>query len=384
MRTIFVSPEFPLNRRMRKAVRRGKLRVVREGGERLSLGGGMAVEARRAVRTVSSPLVCMADNGAEVGGKLGGGENKEATVHQSSWLLFLDESGHDHRQMPYEVRGGFALPADKLWSFVQNFRREEEQAYGTRLSEFKAEAEAKGSRLLRKNRFKWAEQAGRMDDEKRRKLVRAFLQKGSDKMPQSRGEFTAYGQASLKMARGIYNVLSLHGAKIFAAAIPRGARPSETDADEKGRAKECLRKDIVFLLERYFYFLEERREHGLLVLDETDKALDRRFVRRLENYFAKTETGRRRASRVAPVPFFVSSELSEPIQAADLVIYCVNWGFRLPARGMNAPQRRDIAENFKARIRRLQYEGTGVDPRTGGAFRTYGIVHVPDPYAPRR
>ena len=71
MRTIYVSPEFPLNRRMRKAVRRGKLRVVREGGERLSLGGGMAIEARRAVRTFSSPLVCMADRGAEVGGNTG-------------------------------------------------------------------------------------------------------------------------------------------------------------------------------------------------------------------------------------------------------------------------------------------------------------------------
>ena len=40
MRTIHISPEFPLNRRMRKAVRRGKLRVVRVPGERLSLGGG--------------------------------------------------------------------------------------------------------------------------------------------------------------------------------------------------------------------------------------------------------------------------------------------------------------------------------------------------------
>ena len=28
-----------------------------------------------------------------------------------SWLLFLDESGHDHRNMPYEVRGGIALHA---------------------------------------------------------------------------------------------------------------------------------------------------------------------------------------------------------------------------------------------------------------------------------
>ena len=84
MQTICVSPEFPLNRRMRKAVRRGKLQVVRVPGERLSLGGGTAVEARRSVRTFSSPLVCMADNGAEVGGKLGGGNGeKESQENQT-------------------------------------------------------------------------------------------------------------------------------------------------------------------------------------------------------------------------------------------------------------------------------------------------------------
>ena len=364
---------------MRKAVRRGKLRVVRVPGERLSLGGGMAVEARRAVRTFSSPLVCMADGGAEVGGKLGGGENKEATVHRSSWLLFLDESGHDHRQMPYEVRGGFALPADKLWSFVQNFRREEERAYGTRLAEFKTEV--KGGKLLDKDRFKFAACAAPMDDNTRQKLARAFLQKGADKTPPLRREFAAYGQASLEMTRGIFKLLNLHGAKIFAAAIPRGVRPNPADASEKDRAEKYLRKDFVFLLERYFYFLEERRGHGLLVLDETDKNLDRRFVRRLESYFAKTETGKRRAARVAPVPFFVSSELSEPIQAADLVIYCVNWGFRLPARGMDAPVRKEIADNFSGWIHNLQYQA---DAMTGPEFRTYGIVHVPDPYESRQ
>lgn len=31
-----------------------------------------------------------------------------------SWFLFLDESGHDHKTMPYEVRGGIALHAGAL------------------------------------------------------------------------------------------------------------------------------------------------------------------------------------------------------------------------------------------------------------------------------
>lgn len=39
-----------------------------------------------------------------------------------SWLLFLDEFGHDHRTSPYEVRGGIALQAEKLWPFVQHLQ----------------------------------------------------------------------------------------------------------------------------------------------------------------------------------------------------------------------------------------------------------------------
>ena len=74
MRTIYVSPEFPLNRRMRKDVRRGKLQVVREGGERSPLGGGIPSGKGRGLRTTGSRLVCMADNGAEVGGGGGGDE----------------------------------------------------------------------------------------------------------------------------------------------------------------------------------------------------------------------------------------------------------------------------------------------------------------------
>ena len=89
MRTIYVSPEFPLNRRMRKAVQRGKLQVVRMRGERLSLGGGMAGEGARPFRTFSSPLVCMADGGAEAGGGPGGSDDGR------EWLdAFCGELSH--------------------------------------------------------------------------------------------------------------------------------------------------------------------------------------------------------------------------------------------------------------------------------------------------
>jgi hypothetical protein len=60
------------------------------------------------------------------------------------------------------------------------------------------------------------------------------------------------------------------------------------------------------------------------------------------------------------------------VQAADLCIYCVNLGFRLPAQGMNAPTRDEIANRFGDWLGRLQFRGEG--HRNGRVFRTFGIV----------
>jgi len=229
--------------------------------------------------------------------------------------------------MPYEVRGGVALHTSVLWPFVQEMQRLELASFGTVLHQFRTEL--KGCKLLDKDRFRWARQALQMPDEERRKHCRGFLTKGLEKKSPIREEFTAYGQACLEMATGTFELLRRHNARLFAAAIPRSVIKPDTFA-----AEEYLRKDQVFLLERYFYFLEQEKQHGLLVMDEVEKAEDRRFVRRLEAYFRRTEIGRYRSAWIVPAPFFVSSDMTYPVQAADLVIYSVNWGFRLPTRGM--------------------------------------------------
>ncbi len=291
-----------------------------------------------------------------------------------SYLLFLDESGHDHRAMPYEVRGGVALHAGDLWPFVQEMQRLELACFGTVLHQFRTEL--KGCKLLDKDRFKWASQAAAMSDEERRKHCRGFLTKGLEKKAPTRAEFTAYGQACLEMATGIFELLRQHDARVFAAAIPRAVtKPASFNSEE------FLRKDQVFLLERYFYFLEKERQHGLLVMDELEKAEDRRFVRRLEAYFKRTKIGRYRSAWIVPAPFFVSSDMTYPVQAADLVIYCVNWGFRLPARGMDAEVRPEIAENYGRWIAQLQFRGEGY--RDGVVYDSYGITFVGDPYETR-
>lgn len=117
-----------------------------------------------------------------------------------SYLLFLDESGHDHREAPYEVHGGIALHASQVWPFVQAVRALEAEAFGVPLHEFGTEI--KGSKLLDKKRYEWAAQEIQpMPDIARRQHAKAFLRKGRTKEAQTRSEFTAYGQACLKMAK---------------------------------------------------------------------------------------------------------------------------------------------------------------------------------------
>lgn len=292
-----------------------------------------------------------------------------------SWLLFLDESGHDHKSMPYEVRGGVAIHASNLWRFIKDLQRRELDAFGAQLHQYRTEI--KGSKLLDKDRFTWAAQESPLAAEDRREHCRTFLSKGLQKKPPSRVEFTAYGQGCLEMATGIFESLRDHQAKLFAAAIPKGVhRPDPMEAED------FLRKDHVFLLERYFYHLEDEDQHGLVVMDQVEASSDRRFVRRLEEYFQKTQTGRHRAARIVPAPFFVASDMCYPVQAADVAIYCVNWGFRLPLRGMTAETRSEIAENFGPWLAQLQFLGRQ-QGREGDSFNTYGIVYVPDPYTRR-
>ena len=286
-----------------------------------------------------------------------------------AWLLFLDESGHDQKQMPYEIHGGFAIHASKLWPFIVAVRSLEQSLFGAFLHQYGSEF--KGSKLLAKDRFKWAQQKSIMDDAERRKNALNFLNNSQQHRSPRRDEFTAYGQSCLALAEGVIQLLCSHDAKLFAAAIPKGPRPP-------GVPDEFLRKDLVFLLERYFYFLEERHETGLLVMDGTDKTADRKLVHRMEKYFTQTMVGRQRTQWIVPVPLFVESDMAYGVQIADVCIYALNWGWRLG--NMTEPTRAEIVPIARL-LDPIIWHGEG--NREGQTFKTYGTVFVPDPYAAR-
>jgi hypothetical protein len=291
-----------------------------------------------------------------------------------SYLLFMDESGHDHRSCPYEVRGGLVMHARRLWPFIRAMNALEQASFGTMLRDYGSEI--KGHSPLDRDRFRWAAQHELLDDNARRRHCAGFLNRSKQGRPPSRLQFTAYGQACLSMARSLFQLLRDHEVTLFASVIPRDLpRPDTLEATE------FLRKDHVFLLERYFNFLERENESGLLVMDESEDSLDRDFVRRMERYFTLTHTGTYRSSRIVPSPFFVSSELTYPIQAADVSIYCINWGFRIP-NGMDAPARREIKDEFEGWLSDLQYRGH-VRGRDGQTHYSHGIIFIPGPYERR-
>jgi hypothetical protein len=178
------------------------------------------------------------------------------------------------------------------------------------------------------------------------------------------------------MAEGIFEIIYRCDAKLFASMIPQGIDKPSTKTQEY-----FLRKDHVFFLERYYHFLESKNEDGLIVMDETDKASDRNFVSKLQCYFSKTQQGRLRSTRILPSPFFVSSDMAYSVQAADLAIYCINWGFRLESSGINSEVRPEIREKFSPWINKLQFHGERIEGDK--KYQLHGIVFVPDPYESR-
>jgi hypothetical protein len=83
-------------------------------------------------------------------------------------------------------------------------------------------------------------------------------------------------------------------------------------------------------------------------------------------------------SSFVPVPFFVESGLTRAVQAADVCIYAINWGFRLPSRGMDAAVRNEIAQEFGPWIFNSQASGLSTDET--GSHPWHSIVFVPEPY----
>lgn len=96
----------------------------------------------------------------------------------------------------------------------------------------------------------------------------------------------------------------------------------------------------------------------------------------MQQYFRDTRKGQQRAKRILPEPFFVHSDLTTLVQVADLVAYCLNWGWRLAGK-MSHPTRPEL-EPFGQKAAVLQYRGKARMARDGKQFPVYGICYLED------
>ncbi|MDO8588977.1 MAG: DUF3800 domain-containing protein [Armatimonadota bacterium] len=256
-----------------------------------------------------------------------GRETKHVTAH----LLFVDESGQDHRESPYETLVGIVVEDRDLWNMVRAIQYAELSHFGTPYSA--GRRELKGKKLLNRKVFRLASQLPDFGEEERRSLALRCLRNGETA---GRREMTALAQAKLAYVRNVLDICAQHRCKAIGSIVLNPAT--------WGLPEEMLRRDYCYLFERFFYFLEDvgPENMGIVVFDELEKSRSHLLLGQMDRYFKLSAKGRQRAGQVIPEPFFVHSDLTTGVQLADLAAYILSWGYR-DTRKMRKPARSELA-----------------------------------------
>ena len=111
-----------------------------------------------------------------------------------------------------------------------------------------------------------------------------------------------------------------------------------------------------------------------MVFDELDKSKSHILIDQAHKYFKDTAIGRHRAELIIPEPFFVHSDLTTGIQIADLVAYCLSWGFRLPT--MDKPTRAELAP-YNDQLKRLRHRALR-NMQGKSDFEIWSVAYIDD------
>lgn len=258
-----------------------------------------------------------------------------------AYFLFIDESGHDRRESPYEVLAGVCVRDTDLWDLILTLREMEVRCFGVRYTAGQGELKAK--KLLKTKVFRHAALLPPLPPEERCELARRCIEDGA---AAGMREWAALAQAKVAYVAEALDICARFRCRAFASIVnPDSPVPARRDH---------LRKDYAYLFERFFYYLEDtdREASGIVVFDELERVQSHILVEQMGSYFLHSRLGRLRASRILPEPFFVHSELTTGVQLADLVAYLISWGFRTPT--MTAAVRPELAP-LVDRVRLLRY-----------------------------
>src|SRR5579872_4439191 len=282
-----------------------------------------------------------------------------------SYFLFLDESGQDHKNSPYEVLAGIAIEDVELWNFITKIHELELAHFGRRYSEGLRELKAK--KILKSKTFRQAAQAPPLDPDHRRTLAKQCLDLGESA---NKEKITALAQAKLEFVKDVLLACSEYDCQAFASIVPWNApRPVDLNTSH-------LRKDYSYLFERFYYFLEDKNPQvqGIVVFDELEKTKSHLLVDQMHRYFQRSLKGSKRSTQLIPEPFFVHSELSTGVQVADLIAYITSWGIR---HGQPSSPRISDLREYAELVNQLRYVTT---KKIGDKedFKINSFAYIPD------
>lgn len=246
-----------------------------------------------------------------------------------AYFLFIDESGQDHHDSPYEVLAGVSILDQDLWNLIRAVHQLEFKYFGLRYRDTGNEIKAR--KFLKRKTFRLANQLPTIPIDKRTELAKRALDPTN---PVTKEGLNALCQAKLAYAKELFEICIQFRCRIFASVVSDPAILPDED--------NMLRRDYIYLFERYFYFLEDKRDahQGIVVFDELDKSASHIVVSQMDKYFKSTHKGRTRSSLIIPEPFFVHSDLTTGIQIVDFIAYILSWNFR--AGKLDKPCREEL------------------------------------------
>jgi hypothetical protein len=274
-------------------------------------------------------------------------------------ILFVDESGQDRRESPYEVLGGVAVPQAELWPWIKALRGLLVRYFGD--ADHGVQTEIKGCSFLTRKRLRQAF-GEEIPGHERQRLVLEFFRINQQRGQPRRQHFDAYAQACRFFCRDVLQTCRDHSARVLAAIVSPAATP---------QIDGVLRADYVGLFSKlYQCTADDSALRALIIHDERDDSECRDLAKQLYAYYVNED--RDVPLRVIPEPLFVKSHLTLGIMVADIVTYVLAWGFRY-AEVLSQPYRPDLRE-FAELIREIN--GIPADPPRD--LEEYGIVYVED------
>lgn len=260
-----------------------------------------------------------------------------------AYFLFIDESGQDHRDSPYEVLAGVAVEDRDIWNLITEINEAEMLHFGTKYTLPVGAREIKARKFLGAKVYKKAQRSKLFEQPERTIMARTCL---INPKSATDDEIAALAQAKIAYSKEILKICLRFRCRVFGAIIRNDYK--------KTPQNQLLRKDYVYLFERFYYFLEDKiaDQMGIVVFDELEKSQSHILIGQMENYFKKTDNGRLRSNKVIPEPLFVHSDLSTGIRIADFLAYILSWGFRV--KSLDKPARTELGDLVDI-IKRMRY-----------------------------